>query len=101
MKSIPAFLVYILLVAGAGIAVEARRVPAKSAHRPTDAMLVTKVERTVAPPLRPAPGGKTLSTDDLSASRPLVLVFVQDGCPCSERLQPFLNVLRDAYEERL
>jgi peroxiredoxin len=120
MKSLPALLVSISLVAGAGFVVETRRVSAKSAqanavedapaatpggktHRPTVAMVAAaaKVGGTNAPPfLVVAPGGKALSQADLSASRPLVLVFVQDGCPCSEAEQPFLNVLRDAYGDR-
>ena len=120
MKSFPALLVYAFLVAGVGIVIEARRSATKSAqaiaaedalgatsrektHRPTAAMLAAaaKAGGTSAPPfLVVAPDGKTISTAALATSRPLLLVFVKDGCPCNEAEQPFLNLLRDTYGDR-
>jgi peroxiredoxin len=45
--------------------------------------------------------GRTYASDDLARDRPLVLVFVQGGCPCSGDLQPYLNALHAAYGARV
>ena len=34
---------------------------------------------------------------ELTKDGPVVLVFIKDGCPCSEAAQPFFNLLFDAY----
>jgi peroxiredoxin len=108
MKSLPALFVYVLLVAGIGLVVKAPRddespraktaegvsvaTTREKSHQPTPAMLESadKAAGAVAVPC----------LADLTSSRPLVLVFVKDGCPCSEAAQPFLNALRDAYGDR-
>jgi peroxiredoxin len=35
-----------------------------------------------------------------TADRPLVLVFIKDGCPCSEAAEPFFHQLHAAYGSR-
>ncbi len=34
---------------------------------------------------------------ELAKEGPVALVFIKDGCPCSQAAQPFLNLLFDAY----
>lgn len=45
--------------------------------------------------------GNNCSLNSLNAKGPLVIAFVQDGCPCSERVQPYLNALNEAYGSRV
>jgi hypothetical protein len=44
--------------------------------------------------------GQAHSPASESAARPLVLVFIQDGCPCSEAAEPCFRKLHDAYGAR-
>lgn len=74
--------------------------PAPEGHRVTQAMLAAakESERQGAPSFRVrAADGTTRTLEDLAGSRPLVLFFIQDGCPCSESAQPFFNRLHQLY----
>jgi hypothetical protein len=53
-----------------------------------------------------APAGRAEATDgsyydikELTRDGPAILVFIEDGCPCSQAAQPFFNLLFDAYGE--
>src|SRR5690242_20715938 len=41
--------------------------------------------------------GKAHSPATESAGRPLVVFFIQDGCPCSEAADPYFRKLQEAY----
>jgi peroxiredoxin len=56
---------------------------------------------------RPAPGfvaeshdGKTIDSDRLVGDRPVFLVFIKDGCPCSSSAEPFFARLHASYGDR-
>jgi len=69
-------------------------------HRVTVAMLAAaeKSEGQGTSSFRaPTADGTICTLADLAMSRPLVLVFIKDGCPCSEAAQPFLNRLHELY----
>jgi peroxiredoxin len=54
--------------------------------------------RTVPDVTLPSSDGATRSLRDLAAGgAPIVLVFIKDGCPCSESAQPYYNRLFAAY----
>jgi peroxiredoxin len=44
--------------------------------------------------------GRTHSPASDSRERPLVVFFIQDGCPCSEAADPFFRRLQAAYGSR-
>lgn len=44
--------------------------------------------------------GRRHAPADEATGRPLVLIFIQDGCPCSEAADPFLRRLHTAYGQR-
>jgi len=50
-----------------------------------------------AAPLRAeASDGQTHDLDELTHDRPLVMIFIKQGCPCSVAAQPYFNRLADA-----
>ncbi|QDV32824.1 peroxiredoxin family protein [Tautonia plasticadhaerens] len=56
---------------------------------------------------RPAPGFRAVDQDgnrvvssSMFGERPVVLVFIKDGCPCSTSAEPFYARLHDAYGDR-
>lgn len=56
---------------------------------------------------RPAPGfvaesheGKTIDSASLVGDRPVFLVFIKDGCPCSTSAEPFFARLHASYGDR-
>ena len=51
--------------------------------------------------LAEATDGKTYRLEDVTSSKPLVLTFIKDGCPCSEAAQPFFNRLFAAYKDEI
>jgi peroxiredoxin len=64
--------------------------------------------RAVAQWHRPAPPFRAMASDgrerELRASlqeRPVFLVFIKDGCPCSEAAQPFFNELATRFGGRV
>ncbi len=69
-------------------------------HLVTPAMLAATDARS----WQPAPTFHAIATDgqtydlaELTAERPLVVVFIKDGCPCSTDAQRFYNRLHEAY----
>src|SRR5437868_15353144 len=42
--------------------------------------------------------GKTVLWSDLTADRPLVVVFIKDGCPCNVEFEPFFHRLIAIYD---
>lgn len=73
-------------------------------HRVTDRMAETAaaVANTPAPGLRaPASDGSSYDLAELTAERPVFLVFIKDGCPCSEDASPLYERLFRAYGERV
>ncbi len=78
-------------------------VPVPVTHRATPSMLTAarESEGKEADTFRAtAADGASYTLGDLTMSRPLVLVFIKDGCPCSESAQPFLNRLHEVYGTR-
>jgi peroxiredoxin len=73
-------------------------------HRVTSPMITTT--REMASQLAPdfeaeASDGRTYVLHDVSKNIPVFLVFIKDGCPCSEAAQPFYNQLYHAYGGRV
>jgi len=73
-------------------------------HRVTPKMLVSSSLRSE----RPAPpfsalgnDGRTYVLNDLLKSGPIVLVFIKEGCPCSDAADPLFVSLHSAYEGRV
>lgn len=108
---------YLALAAGLGVVVlsrsatrggpsapvDAAAAPVPVTHRATPSMLSSarESEGKDANSFRAeAADGTTYTLGDLTMSRPLVLVFIKDGCPCSESAQPFLNRLHEVYGSR-
>ena len=63
-------------------------------HLVTPEMLEATGKMTKQPApafLAEATDGKTYRLEDVTSSKPLVLTFIKDGCPCSEAAQPFFN----------
>lgn len=54
----------------------------------------------------PAPPFATVATDgsthrleEMLRHGPVILIFIKDGCPCSEAAQPFFNAIHAAYPD--
>lgn len=78
-------------------------VTARPEHRVTARMLGMAGEASgmwARPFVAPAGDGGAYSLSELTNSRPLVLLFIKEGCPCSESAQPFFNRLHEAYGDR-
>jgi peroxiredoxin len=45
--------------------------------------------------------GEATSWQQLSASRPLVVVFIRDGCPCSVKFEPIFHRLQSMLHPRI
>lgn len=73
-------------------------------HKVTPAMLVEAGQSTgsgATPFVAESTDGRSCSLDDLTTGgRPAVLIFIKDGCPCSESAQPYFNRLHAAYGGR-
>ena len=77
-------------------------VAAEQEHRVTPSMEAASkaMADREAPPFRLRGGdGRTYDSADLIGREPLVLVFIQDGCPCSASAEPFFDRLHRAYGE--
>ncbi|MDR3620601.1 MAG: redoxin domain-containing protein [Paludisphaera borealis] len=46
------------------------------------------------------PDGRSHAPATEAIDRPLVLIFIQDGCPCSESAEPYFQALQAAYGAR-
>jgi peroxiredoxin len=92
-----------LLLAGA-IAFSAALLVRPSGYHPvTPAMLTTAGRvsgRQVTALVAEGADGLAYSPAAEARRRPLVLVFIKDGCPCSEAAEPFFQHLHDAYGGR-
>jgi peroxiredoxin len=117
MKKITTPLIYLGLVAGLWLVVRGQRPTAPAAeteaasaqaiappekHRVTAEMAATAGRSDGASAISfqaKDADERTRSLFDLAASRPLVMVFIKDGCPCSESVQTFLNRLHAQYGE--
>ena len=77
-------------------------VAAEEEHRVTPSMEVASMAMAdrEAPPFRlQGDDGRTYDSAELIGRGPLVLVFIQDGCPCSASAEPFFDRLHGAYGE--
>ena len=69
-------------------------------HRVTEAMAAASIAMSdrPAPPFRAVDHeGRAVDSAALVGDRPVVLVFIQDGCPCSASAEPFYADLHAAY----
>jgi peroxiredoxin len=48
-----------------------------------------------------ASDGRQVGWDDLSAGRPMVVVFIKDGCPCSIEFEPYFHRLARAFAKHV
>lgn len=93
-----------LFLGGVVVLAAAFLVPPSMNHPVTPAMLAKASEATG----RRVPAGRVQGTGGFSDSlaslagrRPLVLIFIQDGCPCSEAAEPYFHRLHAAYGDRV
>jgi peroxiredoxin len=42
--------------------------------------------------------GRTYSFEEMTRARPLAIVFIKDGCPCSDQAAPYFQRLQELYE---
>jgi peroxiredoxin len=117
MKKLCTWSIYLVLIGGFWFAVRSQRPAAPAAevssgspsastsglpskHKVTSAMLSTTERaegRSAIPFEAPDAQGRLRSLHDLAVARPLVMVFIKNGCPCSSAAQTFLNRLYDQY----
>jgi peroxiredoxin len=93
-----------LLIAGVLALVGAFLLPSTRLHPVTPAMLAAAEERAgrrVVATSTEGSGGRMNSPAAVAADRPTVLVFLKDGCPCSEAAEPFFHRLHAAYGTRV
>jgi peroxiredoxin len=78
--------------------------PAALARRPVTPGQLTAAgalaDRPIGPLTALAADGSRLGWRELSGGRPVVLVFVRRGCPCSVEFQPHFSRLARAYRGR-
>jgi hypothetical protein len=55
------------------------------------------VDRAVDGLTATGPDGRPLAWDDLCGGRPLALIFIKDGCPCSAEVEPFFHRVGRLY----
>jgi peroxiredoxin len=48
-----------------------------------------------------ASDGRRLTWEEISGGRPVVFVFIKDGCPCSIRFEPFFHRIAHAFQDRV
>jgi peroxiredoxin len=92
-----------LLAAGACVLVYAALKPPASDHPVTESMNAAAgrvVGKHATTQEAEGTDGRTHSPASDSEQRPLVLFFIQDGCPCSEATDPFFRRLQAAYGEQ-
>ena len=104
-------LLAICVFAGIGAAtyvyVRETTVPGQAARHDASEVHPVTPERLVASgkgaggragPFRAEAGdGRTLDLDGLTQDRPLVMIFIKQGCPCSVAAQPYFNRLAAAF----
>ncbi|MFM7131793.1 MAG: TlpA family protein disulfide reductase [bacterium] len=77
--------------------------PEAKKHLVTDAM----TEKAKQQELKPAPefdlidpvSGKSIRLKELAASKPVVVYFIKDGCPCSQTYEPFIQEFASNYAD--
>jgi peroxiredoxin len=92
-----------LMIAGILALAAALFAPASNVHPVTQAMLRSAGEKSgmrLPEVWVEGSDGRTTSTAVVAADRPTVLVFIKDGCPCSESAEPFFHRLHAAYGAR-
>jgi hypothetical protein len=85
---------------GRGDANAAERSPGREMHPVTPRQLAEAnalARRTVADLVLNTHDGGPLTWERLSGGRPVVLVFVKNGCPCSGDLEPFYRRVESLY----
>jgi peroxiredoxin len=93
-----------LLIAGVLALAGAFFLPSTRFHPVTPAMLAAADERAgrrVDSTATEGTDGRRTSPAAVAADRPTVLVFLKDGCPCSEAAEPFFHRLHAAYGTRV
>lgn len=95
-----------LIIAGFGLALyDARPIstnlpPGQPRHPVTERMLREAAKRKLAPAYLPVLEDSAGMSQDLRAvnrTKPLVLIAIKDGCPCSIDAQPLFNSLASRY----
>jgi peroxiredoxin len=61
----------------------------------------TMVNRSVADLKFLGADGRSLGWEGLSGGRPVVLVFIKDGCPCSVEFEPFFQRVEKLYRREV
>lgn len=77
------------------------RVPANQKHYVTPRQLTSSGAMSgsaLGPLTALAQDGKRRDWTELAAARPVVLVFIKEGCPCNVEFEPFFHRLYRAYE---
>ena len=93
----------LLIVAALAALAYAVAKPATPLHpvtAPMRASAAAQSGRRLAIPSAPGSDGRSHSPLSESADRPLVLIFIKDGCPCSESAEPYFRRLQLAYAPR-
>ena len=91
---------WLLFAAGVAVLVFAALKPRPSYHPVTEAVsaAAAKASRGRATPVEAmGTDGRWRSPASASERRPLVLFFIQDGCPCSEAAEPHFQRVQAAY----
>jgi peroxiredoxin len=57
------------------------------------------VDRTVSELSATAQYGRHVNWSELSGGRPLVLIFIKEGCPCSGDVEPFFQRVEELYAD--
>src|SRR5581483_960538 len=81
---------------------EARPVHADERHYVSPRQLAdanAMIAQGVGPLRATAHDGRDLGWDDLSGGKPVVLVFVKDGCPCNADVEPFVQRVEARYRD--
>jgi peroxiredoxin len=55
------------------------------------------VQRAVGDLSATAQNGRRVTWDELSRGRPVVLIFIKEGCPCSAEVEPFFQRVERLY----
>jgi hypothetical protein len=93
-----------LLIAGGLALAGAFFLPSTRFHPVTPAMLAAAGEwagRRIDSTSTEGSGVRMASPAVLASDRPTVLVFLKDGCPCSEAAEPFFHRLHAVYGTRV
>ena len=79
-------------------------VPPEKIHPVTADMVsaTEKLTKTKAPDFTlPADDGKTYNLEDLARTKPVLLFFIVDSCPCCVTARPYIDRVQNAYRGSL